>query len=204
MISFERIAGYCALATGIGGFLYSVAFVVVTRPAPAFGAGLSWGILLVGSLLTIPVLVALYERLSEASRGAAMVALLLTVIGSVGAATHAGYEVANLVHLGQVPASELPSQIDPRGLLTFGVTGLGVLVFAWLMRSSPHFPSGLSRLAMLAGALLIVVYLARLIIFSPTNPIVLAGAGLTGFIVNPAFYVWLGRILLSGGRSQTA
>jgi hypothetical protein len=49
---------------------------------------------------------------------------------------------------------------------------------------------------MLTGALMIVVYLARLTIFSPTNPLVLAGAGITGFIVSPLFYVLLGRSFL--------
>jgi hypothetical protein len=43
---------------------------------------------------------------------------------------------------------------------------------------------------------MIVVYLARLTIYSPTNPLVLLGAGLTGFIVSPLFFVLLGRSLL--------
>jgi hypothetical protein len=64
------------------------------------------------------------------------------------------------------------------------------------MRRSPRFPSGLSRLGLLAGALMILVYLARLTLYSPTNPLVLAGAGITGFIVSPIFYVWLGRTFL--------
>lgn len=195
--SFERFAGVCSVATGIGGFLYSVAFVIVARPAPDLGTNLSWMILMVGGLLTIPVLVTLYESLGEVSRGAALLALLLTVIGSLGSVVHAGYHLANIIHLGKSPTSDLPSQVDPRGLLTFGVSGLGVLVFAWLMGRSRHFPLGLSRLGMLAGVLLIVVYLARLIIYTPTNPLVLAGAGLTGFVVSPIFYIWLGLVLLS-------
>jgi hypothetical protein len=36
-----------------------------------------------------------------------------------------------------------------------------------------------------------------LTLFSPTNPLVLIGAGLTGFIVSPLFFIWLGRVLLS-------
>lgn len=196
-VSFERFAGYCAVATGAGGFLYSVAFVIIARPAPDLGAALSWVILLIGALLTIPVLVALYDRLKENNAGAALTALVLTLAGALGSVVHAGYEVANLVHTGKLPSSELPSQIDPRGLLTFGITGLGVMTYAWLIARSPRFPMGLSRLGVLAGALMVMVYLARLTIYTPTNPIVVLGAGLTGFIVSPIFYVWLGLVFLN-------
>jgi hypothetical protein len=44
----------------------------------------------------------------------------------------------------------------------------------------------------------VVIYLGRLIIFSPTNPIVAAIAGLTGFILSPVFYVGLGLWLRRG------
>ena len=42
-----------------------------------------------------------------------------------------------------------------------------------------------------------VVYLGRLIILSPTNPVVLLFAGAAGFILAPAWYLWLGARLLS-------
>jgi hypothetical protein len=196
-VAFERLAGYCAVLTGAGGFLYSVAFVIIARPAPELGANLSWLILMLGALLTVPVLVALHGRLREVSQGAALTALLLAVYGTLGSVVHAGYEIANVVHLGKIPASDLPSQGDPRGLLTFGLTGLGLLIFASLIGRSPRFPMGLSRLGLLTGVLMIVVYLARLIIYSPTNPLVLAGVGITGFIVSPVFYVWLGLVFLN-------
>lgn len=203
-VAFERVAGYCAVLTGVGGFLYSVAFVIVARLAPDLGANLSWLILMVGGLLTVPVLVALHGRLRDVSQGAALTALLLAAYGTLGSVVHAGYEIANVVHLGKIPASDLPSQVDPRGLLTFGVVGLGLLIFASLIGRSPRFPMGLSRLGLLTGALLIVVYLARLIIYSPTNPLVLAGAGITGFIVSPIFYVWLGLVFLNQSFTRGA
>ena len=203
-VAFERLAGYCAVLTGAGGFLYSVAFVIIARPAPDLGANLSWLILMVGGLLTVPVLVALHGRLRDVSQGAALTALLLAAYGTLGSVVHAGYEIANLVHLGKIPASDLPSQVDPRGLLTFGVTGLGLLIFALLIGRSPRFPLGLSRLGLLTGVLLIVVYLARLIIYSPTNPLVLAGAGITGFIVSPIFYVWVGLVFLNQSFTRGA
>lgn len=197
--SFQRLAGYCALATGIGGFLYSAAFVLVSRANADIGLGLSWLILLVGGLLAMPVSIALYQRLRDVEPPTGLLALLFVVLGLLGAIMHAGYELANIVHLGKSPASNLASEVDPRGLLTFGLTGLGLLVFAWLMGRSRSFPNGLSRLGLLTGGLMIVVYLARLTLYSPTNPLVLVGASVTGFIVSPLFYIWLGRVFLELG-----
>jgi hypothetical protein len=67
-----------------------------------------------------------------------------------------------------------------------------------LLARSGRFASGLGRFGQLTGALMIIVYLARLTLYSPTNPLVLIGAGLTGFIASPAFFLWLGRSLLRG------
>jgi hypothetical protein len=38
----------------------------------------------------------------------------------------------------------------------------------------------------------VIVYLGRLVILVPTNPLVAIPAGLTGAIVAPVFYIWLG------------
>jgi hypothetical protein len=194
--SFQRFAGYCAMATGIGGFLYSVAFVLLSRAKADLGLGLSWVILLAGAGLAMPVLLALYEHLRQVEPPLALLALLFSALGFSGAIMHAGYEIANIIHLGKSPASDVASQVDPRGLLTFGLTGVGLLLFSWLMGRSPRYSAGLSRLGILTGALMIIVYLARLTVYSPTNPLVLIGAGLTGFIVSPLFFLWLGRSLL--------
>jgi hypothetical protein len=61
---------------------------------------------------------------------------------------------------------------------------------------------GLGGFAYLAGVLLIVVYLARLIVLTPSNPVVLVPAALAGFIVNPAFYIWLGLWLLRSPQGE--
>lgn len=195
--AFDRLAGYCALLAGIGGLLYSVAFVLVARAAPTLGAGLSWTILMIGGLLSAVVMVALYERLREVDRSLALLALLLATVGALGSTIHGGYEVANLTHPPSAAPPVLPSPIDPRGLVTFGFAGLGLLGFALLMRRSPRFPAGLGLLGVITGLALVVVYLGRLVIFSPTNPVVLAAAGATGFVLSPLWYVWLGMILLN-------
>jgi hypothetical protein len=90
---------------------------------------------------------------------------------------------------------DAPNAVDPRGLLTFGAAGLGLLVMSWLIRRGGPFPRPLGYLALVAGALLVVLYLARLIVLDPTNPLVLGPALILGFVLNPLLYGWLGYCL---------
>src|SRR5262249_48174644 len=97
--------------------------------------------------------------------------------------------------------SNLPSQVDPRGLLTFGVTGIAFLVLAWLIVRGGQLPRGLGYLGYALAILLVIVYLGRLILLDPSNLFLLGAAGLTGFILAPLWYIWLGLVLW---RSQPA
>jgi hypothetical protein len=56
-------------------------------------------------------------------------------------------------------------------------------------------PQRLGSLGIAVGALLVVVYLGRLIVLDPTNPLVAGPAALVGFVLSPAFYIWLGSVL---------
>ncbi len=53
-------------------------------------------------------------------------------------------------------------------------------------------------LAYLLALLLVVLYLGRLIVLNPSNPVILIPALLNGFVVSPALYIVLGFALLSG------
>lgn len=53
-----------------------------------------------------------------------------------------------------------------------------------------------------AAALLLVLYLARLVILEATDPLVALPALLTGFLVSPAWYVWLGLALRNGPERE--
>jgi len=106
------------------GLLYSVAFVVLQS------ALLSSLCLLAGGLLSAVVLVALFERLGETDAQTAMLGLVFGGVAALGSAIHGGYDLANALHPPlslPVGVADLPSAIDPRGLLTFGVAGLAVL-----------------------------------------------------------------------------
>ena len=196
--SFERFAGLCAILAGVVGFLYSVAFIVISRPAPELGGLLSALFLMLGGLLSTAALAAVYARLREADAAFALWALLLGLVGAVGAAIHGGYDLSNALHPPATPNLDLPNAIDPRGLLTFGVAGIAMFVVAWLMGRGGGFPNGLGYLGYALAVLLVVIYLGRLIVLQATSPLIVAPALLTGFIVNPAWYIWLGLVLWRG------
>jgi hypothetical protein len=91
--------------------------------------------------------------------------------------------------------------MDPRGLLTFGATGLALWVFAWLILRGGQLPKTLGYLGYLVAALSIVLYLGRLIVFDAKNPIIVIPALVAGFVATPVFYVWLGVSLWRGARA---
>lgn len=188
------------MLAGASGFLYSVSFVVVARLAPEAGALLTALFLLLGGLLATAALVALHGRVRDAEPGFALWALGLGVFAAIGSALHGGYDLANVINPPAAPStagaqSNLPSQIDPRGLLTFGVAGVALFAFAWLIRRGAALPRGLGALGYVSAALLVVIYLGRLIVLDPASPLILGPAGLEGFLVNPIWYVWLGLAL---------
>ena len=190
--SFDRTAGLAAILAALIGLLYSLAFVVLQE------ALLYSLCLMIGGLLSVVALVALFERLGEVDAKVAMLGLILGSVAALGSTIHGGYDLANVLNpLPALPESvaALPSQVDPRGLLTFGVAGLAVLIAGLLMRSHPGFSRGFTALTFMLGVLLLVVYLGRLIVLTPSSPLILLPAAFTGFIVNPLWYLLLGLSL---------
>ena len=193
-VPFEQFAGVCAILTGVAGLLYAVAFIILQNNL------LSGLFLMLAGLLTSPALVAVYQRLRETDVSFALLALVLGIAGALGSAAHGGYDLANAINPPPF-ALDLPSQVDPRGLLAFGVAGAALFVIAWLIVRGGQFPRGLGYLAYLSAILLVVLYLGRLIVLNPASLVILAPALLNGFLVNPALYIWLGLVLLRSRSS---
>jgi hypothetical protein len=194
--SYERFAAVCAVLTGAATFVYSVAFVIL-RSVP-----LQSVCLMLAGLLGTAALVAVYARLRETDASFALWAVFLGLTGAIGSAIHGGYDLANVLHPPPGQANlDLPSQIDPRGLLTFGVAGLGLWLVSWLILRGSQFPRGLGYLGYLPAALLIIIYLARLIVLDATSLLILGPALLSGFVTSPAWYAWLGVSLWRGARA---
>lgn len=198
--SFERSSGATAIVVGLGGFLYSVVFVIVSRSAPDTSRLLAALFLLLGGVLGIQVMAAVYRRLRDVDAGFALVALLFGFAGAIGSAVHGAFDLASVLHPTAALPADLPNPVDPRGVLTFGLSGLALLVIARLMTRGGGFPRGLAMLGYVSGILLVLIYLGRLIVFDPTSLLILAPAGLEGFIVNPIWYVWLGMTFWRGAR----
>jgi hypothetical protein len=200
---YEKFAGLCAILVGVGGFLYAVAFIVlvVEGEAPELGVLLSSLFLMLIGLLSTAVLVAVYDRLRETDAAFALLALLLGVGGGLGAAIHGGYDLAISVNPPASSLSDLPSQIDPRGLLTFTVSGISLGIVSCLIWKGRQFPRGLAYLGAVSAVLLIVLYLGRLITLDPTNLVILVPALLNGFLINPGWYIWLGVVLWASKRA---
>lgn len=192
---FMELAAAGAILNGVIGFLYAFSFVVLSRSLPELGNILSPHFLLVGGLLTTLVLMGLYHQLQGRDRGLAQWALLVGIIGAAGAIIHGGYDLANAVHTPDAtPAyqANLPNPVDPLGLLTFGVTGLSLLGWAWLLSHARGYSKWLARTAYALAILMILLYLTRLTILQATHPAVASLAIITGFVVNPLWYLWLG------------
>jgi hypothetical protein len=170
---FDRFGGICAILAGIGGLLYAIAFVFVSRSSPALGGLLSALFLTLNGLLASSVLVTLYQHLRAANATAALWALVLGSAGALGAAIHGGYDLANAINPPATMNADLPNPVDPRGLLTFGAAGIALLVNAWLIGQDRAFPRGFGYLSYVLGALLLVIYLARLIILCHAKPVLL-------------------------------
>lgn len=194
--AFEKFAGWGAVLAGLSGFLYSISFIVLQNNL------LSALFLLLGGLFSASALTALYQRLRDTESGFALLGLLLTLSAALGSAIHGGYDLANALHPPASINTDLPNPIDPRGLLTFGVSGLGLFLFSWLMSQDMKFSKGLAYLGYLSAILMIVLYLGRLIILQATSLVIVIPALLEGFLVNPIWYIWLGLTLLRGQRQS--
>jgi len=72
----------------------------------------------------------------------------------------------------------------------FGATLHGGYDLAVLILRGGAFPRPLGYLAFLSAALLVFVYVGRLVILNPKSPGLLAGAVLAGYVVDPVWFVW--------------
>lgn len=190
---FQRFGGLMAILGGVAGFLYAISFIIARNTLFS-----SLFLMLLGILATA-AFVAVYYRVRSADQSFALWALLVGLAGAVGTAAHGGYDLAYNINAPATPPPPevlaLPSQVDPRGLLAFGFAGISLFVFSWLILRSRTLPSGLGYLGYLSAVLLVILYVGRLIVLDPANPIVLVPALVNGFVAGPLWYVWLGVAL---------
>jgi hypothetical protein len=193
--SFARLGGYAAIFAALGSLLYSVAFVIL-KNVVVYSVALA-----VGGIVTTAILTAIYFRVRETDAAFSLWALLLGVVAALGSAAHGMYDLATALTPGlAASAQNVPSQIDARGFLTFGLSGLALFIFSLLIVRGGRLPRGLGYLGVVLGLLLIEIFLARLIVIDTTTTLGLATivgpAAIAGLLLNPIFNLWLGISLL--------
>lgn len=184
----NKRAPIAAFVAGISGLLYAYYFVIAQDPV------MYSLFLILGGFSITAVFTALYARLSSIDETLALYVLILGSAGAMGSAIHGGYDLANAINQPALLSLDLPSQIDPRGLLSFGAVGAAILKASWIMKDHKLFPRGLNILGIISGTLLLIIYLGRLIVLSPANPILLYPVLLEGFLIGPLWYLWLGFV----------
>jgi len=99
--------------------------------------------------------------------------------GSGDAATRAAAAVAHAAI----------SQVDPRGLATFGIVGLVVFAFSWHVRQRSRF---VGLLGQILGVDMVLLFASSA--FAATVPILITG-GLASVILGPAWWLSVARLL---------
>jgi len=195
--AYERFGGICAVLAGAAGLGYSTAFVVYLNNGSRGAQYVDSILLIAGGLLSTAAFIAVYGRLRETDAGFALLGLVLALAGAYAAASHGAYDLANLAKPPAVLAADVPSSTDPRGLGTFALTGLALAVASLLVLRGGALPRPLGWLGLVGAALLVFVYIGRLVILDPKSPGLHAAAVISGFVVNPVWFVWLGAALVS-------
>ena len=198
---YRRFAGLAAIATAAAGVVFTVTFAIAVREGDRWALWASSITLVVGSLIAIPVIVALADQLGAREPQFARVGLVLGLVACLGAALHGAWDTAVLAH--PVRQADVPSYTDARGFATFAMSALALLVFGWLILRGTEIPRVVGQLALLAAVLLLVVYFGRLIVLNPKKPVIKWVAVVSGLLVNPAFYLAYARSLLTRGATGT-
>jgi hypothetical protein len=194
MTPFQPFAGNVAWVAAIGGIAYGLFFVIIGNQ------GVAAALLMLGGLLTALLLSGLARSVEAVHENGARWAALIGTIGAIGSAIHGGYDLARVIHPPEtnlLNLAEYPNSVDPRGLATFGLVGMSFLIIATLMARSEGYPIGLARVGQVLGVVMMIIYLGRLVILDPTNPIVRAALAV-GVISNTVFLAWLGNVWRKG------
>jgi hypothetical protein len=193
--SFSEFGATCAVAAGLLGLGYSISFSLYLH-SPTRGTAYADALLLLaGGLISTAAFTAIYEHLRATDQAFALWGFVLALVGAFGAAIHGGYDLANLANPPAALPTDVPSSVDPRGFGTFALTGVALAVISLLVLRGGALPRPLAYLGFLGSALLVFVYIGRLVILNPKSPGLLVGAVLVGYVVNPAWFIWVGLVL---------
>ncbi len=196
--SYWRIAASCGPIAAASIVVFTVA--AVFQPGPVT-IGLGGACLLVAGFASTVLIMGLAHRLESANSAFLQWAVLIAVIAAVGAMVHGGYRLGLALHPPPVLPSDVPNDLDPRGLLTFGLGGLSILVLSWALQRMQATPAILTLAGYLSGAVLMAIYAGRLVFVYPSNRLMAVPAVIVGLVLLPAWYV---GVAMFAGRQASA
>lgn len=186
----NRLSAYAAILAGLFAFLYAY-FFVIAKDVTLYSL-----FLLLFGLAALEVMVVLFGRLKSINEDIARLALVLGVIGATGMAIHGGYDLANAINPPSAMNTSLPSQVDPRGLLTFVFMGFGIIKISYLMSKDKNYAKWLYWTGYITGILLLIIYVSRMTVLDIKSPLLLYPVLVNGLIINPLWYLGLGYSML--------
>lgn len=186
----QTIATPAAYAVGALSLAYAVVFLGAVRPSGGenLTAVVLADLLILASGLLVTIVAAHVGDRIGGSEGTWV--KLVGVGWALLSATHGAFALA--ADMGEVAVPQL-SSTDPRGFATFGLAGLWTIIVGWLARQGRGgLPRGLGALGIVAGADLVLLYLATLL---GSDTFILVFGGLASVVLGPAFWVWTGSAL---------
>jgi hypothetical protein len=222
---FERVAALAAVGVGLCSLAYAIVFLGLVPSdqrsdnAATFyasylkdGGGAlnaSWALLAAAGLASTLVIVALYARLRADSPAWAAWAAGIGLVGALLSCVHGVEEIAQNTKLDDLwrsgdaatraaltVSNSVPSAADPRGLASFGLAGLFMLVVGALLLRGAALPRALGWVALADGVLLLLLFVGSAF---KVDLLVLLPGGLASVVVGPLWWFWVG-VRLWGAR----
>jgi len=186
--SFRRVGGWAAYLVAAFSLLYAAVYLgfVRTDATNATASAFAWALIAAGALCAALATAALASYIGGA---AATFFAAFGVAYSLLAATHGVF--AAIADAQGFADLEL-SPTDPRGLATFGLAGVWLLMAGLRLRVHPGLRPVYSQLAIAGGVDLVLLFVATVV---GSTPATLVTGGLASVFLVPLFWLMTGRLL---------
>lgn len=216
--TFTRMAALGSAAVGVLSLVYAVGYLVIA-PADQRGGNIDKALrsyvahplglrtasvsLMLAGLMSGAVVLALIGRLrNDTAERSLTWAGVLAVVAGLATSVHGLGDLLNMDELAHkyvagsaatkaaaVVAHGIPSGVDPKGLMTFGVAGLVALVLGLVLRATHR---RLGTLGVVLGVDMAMLFVANAV---GINVLVLVTGGLASVVLGPIWWLSIGHLL---------